>query len=790
MRSISGFNGSSINGSFAAGEPISASALNKMASAIDMAKTGMSNDVQFLGDNGGTAYGLPQQVYEDRGYKQLLQQFEIVMQTVTEKVGDETVISPLLTVVQGNLICTDLLGANNAWVPEYTKSCLPPDGVTAWKGKESKVFINQLTGTAKDGPGGWKLPKAEGTGNSYGIYLVQVNNQKTDFDPIIFIADATEDWPNELPIVIPETVIDAEDLGVNEYPSYDLITIGTVTDDEDLKIWVIDQESIGTLTMPEPVKTGPQIPTWTPPEEKRPAPFECSQGRVTEDGQDFWCLKIGKGSMTYSLSNMPTIKDGAISNQHQAFYEICQVRYPNSDKAQDGADETSPWMVNGGYDLPQALGEYYLFAVMWDLNPNNIELSKDSVKGYPMLCLMDYDNAKECFKETGPSAYSNVMNIQAMTGYKNKLNGEKDFGFCHTMYFNPMKWGFAAKMIAKINVESDSGNECVISRLQEANGTRNRIDEIQFTAPVKSGGIRFSFKNGAETAEVSGYFYPAEEFARHLYNALQEIKVLKKNILVSQIDDRTFYVTYLNHLQMRDYYGNDLNDGQYELAVEVDELEWFDKTYKIEQYHTGSLDMTIPLQFNGTQLANKENWTEEGDWYNYNKENDWIDVVNKDDPFDFSGAYTVSNARPFGLVNNQTPSAYTTKNFNEFYYQEGGCSDVCKHPFYVKRNGTAGSIVWEVCLGTVNNVEPSNASDTFTLPDGYVWLRTSFNDPDYPSDVIIENGPTVPEDTDDYGYIAIAKITEDVPEQLVTGSLWSDRVKLGTSTPSYYWARV
>tara|TARA_R110000868_G_scaffold297840_2_gene558127 strand:+ start:376 stop:966 length:591 start_codon:yes stop_codon:yes gene_type:complete len=63
MRSISGFNGSSINGSFAAGESISASALNKLATGIGQAQTMPSNDVQFMGNTGGTSYALPQQVY-------------------------------------------------------------------------------------------------------------------------------------------------------------------------------------------------------------------------------------------------------------------------------------------------------------------------------------------------------------------------------------------------------------------------------------------------------------------------------------------------------------------------------------------------------------------------------------------------------------------------------------------------------------------------------------------------------------------------------------------------------
>jgi len=63
MRSIAGFNGSSINGSFAAGSPISASALNQLAAGIDKSLTMPSNDVQFMGNTGGTSYSLGQSVY-------------------------------------------------------------------------------------------------------------------------------------------------------------------------------------------------------------------------------------------------------------------------------------------------------------------------------------------------------------------------------------------------------------------------------------------------------------------------------------------------------------------------------------------------------------------------------------------------------------------------------------------------------------------------------------------------------------------------------------------------------
>lgn len=50
-------------------------------------------------------------------------------------------------------------------------------------------------------------------------------------------------------------------------------------------------------------------------------------------------------------------------------------------------------------------------------------------------------------------------------------------------------------------------------------------------------------------------------------------------------------------------------------------------------------------------------------------------------------------------------------------------------------------------------------------------------------------------DTDTYGYVLLAVATEGTGPvctvvQYVTGSLWGDRIKLGTITASYYYARI
>jgi hypothetical protein len=204
--------------------------------------------------------------------------------------------------------------------------------------------------------------------------------------------------------------------------------------------------------------------------------------------------------------------------------------------------------------------------------------------------------------------------------------------------------------------------------------------------------------------------------------------------------------------------------------------------------------MEIPLLYNGAQLMNDEGWTEEDDWYIYNRDNDWVDIVNIDDLFSF-GMYATSSAKPAELVSKTTPLAYTPKNFDNFYLQDGGCiADACDHPFQVRKTGSAESAVWSICEGTVNNVLPNPAFDSFTMTDGFVWLKVHFDGTNFPSldtyGVSSGYGSSVPADTDDDSYVVLAQITDDVATQYITGSLWGDRIKMGEATATYYFARV
>jgi hypothetical protein len=65
----------------------------------------------------------------------------------------------------------------------------------------------------------------------------------------------------------------------------------------------------------------------------------------------------------------------------------------------------------------------------------------------------------------------------------------------------------------------------------------------------------------------------------------------------------------------------------------------------------------------------------------------------------------------------------------------------------------------------------------------------------YPQIIALD---TTPADTDARGYLCLGTITVDdittpttfTVNQYITGSLWSDRIKLGTNTAKYYYARI
>ena len=157
------------------------------------------------------------------------------------------------------------------------------------------------------------------------------------------------------------------------------------------------------------------------------------------------------------------------------------------------------------------------------------------------------------------------------------------------------------------------------------------------------------------------------------------------------------------------------------------------------------------------------------------------------------------------------------------------CSPYKVHDVTVKSSEGGGTyVVFDICPGTFNNLMPQSYDsvneewvyiddqyvdtefvlDFASTTSSTVYLRvgpdtTTFAFPatspgtgtDDPYPRIYSTGSALPADSDTFGYVAIAKVTEVsatvyTVEQYVTGSLWGDRIKVGTDTALYFYARI
>lgn len=153
------------------------------------------------------------------------------------------------------------------------------------------------------------------------------------------------------------------------------------------------------------------------------------------------------------------------------------------------------------------------------------------------------------------------------------------------------------------------------------------------------------------------------------------------------------------------------------------------------------------------------------------------------------------------------------------------CSPYLVHDIQEKSGEGGTYVVFHICPGTFNNHVPqvydtknevwqylnSLAEDAELVLDfasttsSYIYLRIGNNsgafppssptggtDDPYPR--IYCTGSALPADSDTFGYVLVAQVTNSSGvysvTQYVTGSLWGDRLKLGTATAAYYYARI
>ena len=674
----------------------------------------------------------------------------------------------LISVLNGSCVFTQLDGTDQKIIYQYQAS---NSAATKVVGTNSS-YINNTAGASVSGPGGHIVVGA----GKWAVHIIQVTNQDDDIPPVIvFVPYASADWSTVLPIDVPNGLIPAFDAYTD--PCYQLMNVGIIEWVTDK--FVINQKLIGSLTMPEPIKTGQTMPT---PDEVpyTPSLYQCRAGYLIDEGEPTKrILQIGNGSCGYTDSNMPLIKTGALTNYWQANHTVANL-YPTSTQ-NAGGDALSPWMMaGGGYDLDA--GSYSVFVAKWDIKSDALPSGGGAITAKPALMIVAFADLNTFFVETGPSYYTNTMNVHKMTGYDGLGEGGTDWGNCHTSWYNPMKFGYNVKFIADITVAEQSAPTCTITTLQEHSATANRILKLEFSDLNSSGTITFKYDD-----VESGNFDPFQESARQLSNALQQIDALKKNIIVSSGSDLIFYVEFINNLQLR---------STFDIEVGTNELLPL-KKIDITQYASGFIDLSIDLQFNGTQLMNEKDWTEADDYYNYNLDNNWVDVVNRADAIAYAvpGGYTL-NSTIDGIIDDTTPTAYVAAGFKDFYFRDGSCAkqlpDYTIPPFTVYQ-GPSGAGYWTVQPGTLNDYVPDNMESEITASSGMIYLQISNTDGAYPGDTLtIETAASTPADTDEYGYITLAEITSATTvNQFVTGSLWSQRHKFTSpGSASYFFYRV
>lgn len=131
-----------------------------------------------------------------------------------------------------------------------------------------------------------------------------------------------------------------------------------------------------------------------------------------------------------------------------------------------------------------------------------------------------------------------------------------------------------------------------------------------------------------------------------------------------------------------------------------------------------------------------------------------------------------------GKINNLTPQVFNAAS-ESWQYMDALSSG---SQLVVDFNGTTSSIIF---------LRVGQNEETFLFPEDV----PTPSDPDdfYPR--IYSTGLTIPPDNDEYAYLQLAKIVKLTGgafrvDQYVTGSLWADRIKLGTLTAKYYYARI
>jgi hypothetical protein len=458
----------------------------------------------------------------------------------------------------------------------------------------------------------------------------------------------------------------------------------------------------------------------------------------------------------------------------------------------------------GGYELSDTNDPITLWAFKWDVDVGVAPFSSSSVvnTGLPTLALIAASNSTDTNKvavDPGPSIFVQTMNVQKMTGYDHASTGlPLDWGHCHTSWLNPRKLGYSYKAIATI---TPSANTFSMTGGQERAGiplVQNQVQHISLIGKASGGTALISC--GASTSTVP---FPVTDFwdpvtpiysnELTLADCINSIPAITftvggepvsigftGNIEVSRTTEGSYYVTFCNELA-------GLNAPL--LTFNTAGVTAYTYDFDITQYHTGNIDLTTPMQTGMVQLRNVPGEDEADDPYNVNFAANWDQIVNKAECVactGFTGDVTTA-----GMTNMTGATAIPVD------YDGGECINepTASHPFLVTHVSTsAGNSTYHIQSGTVNSVIPGNIATDLTVATALcdVWLKVPYLAGVFPdaTGFAWAIGTTMPADTDAEGYIKVATVNGATVTQLITGSLWADRIKLAGITARYYYARI
>jgi len=193
-------------------------------------------------------------------------------------------------------------------------------------------------------------------------------------------------------------------------------------------------------------------------------------------------LRIAKGSVGFSQSNMPRVRLGGHSDQRQGW--IGKVAVYGSGVSLTSGTGDPTWMDGGGYYSFASPGTYYVTIGKFDISQSNDDTDSELLNAEaPWVSIFKSGDDIEdiIFSETGPSLYVNKTNVQKMTGYDAASTGlSGDWGNCHTTWFNPVKWGYAVKLIGIVTATNDPALGMILSLDQHLVGPLDLQVPIHF----------------------------------------------------------------------------------------------------------------------------------------------------------------------------------------------------------------------------------------------------------------------------------------------------------------------